>query len=320
MMATHRFCMFGRSVLIPIMLSGCAAFNQTHDEVVVREAGERVLGTPFPAAGEAVKHWEYAWLADVAYAHAADGESKDICTATSADKVLAAHKWQRWKNFPAPGGELDRQMREIHLRAEVWEQVESKRVVVTFGGTDFTNNYDWRSNLRWVTFKIDDEYTRLVKDFAPGFVKELADRSRSEHGQWLKGARLISTGHSLGGGLAQQFAYALPLSTPLKLTHVYAFDPSPVTGYYSVDADIRKENVKGLSIDRIYERGEILALLRSFTSLFVKPSSIDPTIRGVRYSLLSGGTAVANHSMHNFACAIQKVSGEGVAELEQASR
>jgi hypothetical protein len=316
MMATHPLSVLGWFLLIPIVLSGCAAFNQTHDEVVIREPGTRLLGKPFPNQAEAQTHWQYAWLADAAYAHAVDGEDKDICKATSADRVVAKHGWTRWTNFPIPNGHLDSVMRHYHLRAEVWENRDLKQVVVAFGGTEFTNGQDWIANFRWLTFKVDDEYTRLVRDFAPAFVQEYSDRSRSELGGWLNGATVISTGHSLGGGLAQQFAYALPVSPEhVRVSKVYAFDPSPVTGFFSVDPAVRDVNRVGLQIDRIYERGEILALLRSFTSLFVQPSAENPTIRGVRYSLLNGGNAVANHSMHDFACAIQKASGMDVGEL-----
>jgi dienelactone hydrolase len=45
--------------------------------------------------------------------------------------------------------------------------------------------------------------------------------------------RIIAVGHSLGGGLAQQAAFVEP-----RIRHVYAFDPSVVTG--STDARVRQ--------------------------------------------------------------------------------
>jgi pimeloyl-ACP methyl ester carboxylesterase len=205
-------------------------------------------------------------------------------------------------------------MRRSHLRAEVWENAQRKEIVVSFGGTDSKN--DWKSNLRWFTFKVDDEYTLLVKGFSPAFIDEMEKRAQHQDHEWLLHSKLISTGHSLGGGLAQQFAYALPTrNAHIKVAQVYAFDPSPVTGFFSVDKALRDKNRQGLLIDRIYERGEILALLRSFTSMFVKPAAVDPRIRGVRYSLLSQGNAITYHSMHDFACHLQKAAGMGVADL-----
>jgi hypothetical protein len=50
-------------------------------------------------------------------------------------------------------------------------------------------------------------------------------------------------------------------------------------------------------IDRIYERGEILALLRSITSVFWKPTARNATIRGVRYALFHAWNGVAAHSI-----------------------
>jgi hypothetical protein len=52
-----------------------------------------------------------------------------------------------------------------------------------------------------------------------------------------------ATGHSLRGGLAQQLAYAQRSVKDLpRITMVYAFDPSPVTGFYSVDETLREKN------------------------------------------------------------------------------
>jgi hypothetical protein len=71
-----------------------------------------------------------------------------------------------------------------------------------------------------------------------------------------------------GRWLAQQFAYSLPPDPDVpRLTRVFAFDPSPVTGFYSVPENTRNRNSQGLAIDRIYERGEILALLQFFGEL-----------------------------------------------------
>jgi hypothetical protein len=90
---------------------------------------------------------------------------------------------------------------------------------------------------------------------------------------------------------------------------VFAFDPSPVTGYYSVEKAIREHNRKTLSIDRIYERGEILAIVRSLTSVVVMPSETSPTIRGVRFSLFYPANPIAGHSMSELACRLNTAAG-----------
>ena len=96
-----------------------------------------------------------------------------------------------------------------------------------------------------------------------------------------------------------------------RVTQVYAFDPSPVTGFFSVDPDTRDMNRRTLAIDRIYERGEILAIVRSLTSLFVAPSASQPTIRGVRYALFYPADPITGHSMTEFACRMYGAAGIG---------
>jgi pimeloyl-ACP methyl ester carboxylesterase len=49
--------------------------------------------------------------------------------------------------------------------------------------------------------------------------------------QGLKPARFITTGHSLGGGLAQHMLY----SFPDHVEQAIVFDPSSVTAYADVD-------------------------------------------------------------------------------------
>lgn len=93
------------------------------------------------------------------------------------------------------------------------------------------------------------------------------------------------------------------------VTQVYAFDPSPVTGFYSVDTETRDSNKKNLLIDRIYERGEIVAILRSFTSFFYPPSSSEATIRAVRYNLFDAPGPFSDHSMTPLACGLKNAAG-----------
>ena len=286
-----------------------AAFTQTPAEVVIREPGERRLSPPQLLASEAERDWEYAWLSVAAYngtpagrkrlaarrpPPSADGEYR------SPEEILAARGWVRWQGFPDAA--LARQIDAAHLRAEVWERARDAVVAVTFGGTVIDNEKDWRSNLRWFLPWDKDEYSTVVNSFAPAFAAELTRRVRESAGAEPRPRRLFATGHSLGGGLAQQFAYALPdVPAGARVERVYAFDPSPVTGYFSVPAAIRRRNVHGLLIDRIYERGEILALLRSLTGFVFPPSAADPAVRGVRYSLFYPADPIAAHSMPELA-------------------
>ena len=295
-----------------LLLPSCAAYRQTAAEVTIRVPGDRTLGAPMPIAPEAAADWEYAWLSQAAYGKTTSARARQKVSAVApcahADEVLNAQGWQLWEGFPDP--DLKQRISVSNLRVEVWEKRATRSVVVAFGGTMFNNIKDWISNLRWFIPKHEDEYTAIVKDFGPAFVAEYQRRANAADGNHLKGASLYATGHSLGGGLAQQFAYALPINdVGVHVTHVYAFDPSPVTGFFSVDARTRDLNKTNLFVDRIYERGEILALVRSLTSFFVAPSAADPAIRGVRYSLFYPANPISGHSMLQLACRLQVASG-----------
>ena len=297
--------------LVAPVLCGCAATGQRRDEVAYREPGRRVLDAPEPYGPRLADDHDFAWLADSAYSWtpaAGDKkvpEPKDGCPAP--ETILAQHGWSRWPDFPS--AELGGKIWAQHLRIEVWMRPEGPHpaVAVSFGGTVFNNRNDWLSNLRWFLPGHTDEYSTIVDDLAPAFRDEYRKRLESDDPAWrfLRSARLYSTGHSLGGGLAQQFAYAWPIDAPHRVDKVYAYDPSPVTGYGRVKADLRDTNRQGLDIDRVYERGEVLALLRSITSFFVAPAAQNPRILGVRYSLFWPSWPVGGHSISHLACAIE---------------
>jgi hypothetical protein len=287
------------------------ALRQSDAEVTVRNPGCRFLSAPRPIAPYAAKHWEYAWLADAAYGKTPAGQSsreEDTCEAVDEDPELALAKagWVPWPQFPDQ--DLAHQIEASHLRVEVWEKRTPNGclVAVTFGGTVFKNKMDWRSNLRWFTPWKKDEYSQVVQTFAPAFVDKFTTQLKSADGDYLRTATLVSTGHSLGGGLAQQFAYCLPVNTAVPpVARVYAFDPSPVTGFFSVDASTRKANAEKLEVTRIYERGEILAYARSVMSVLWKPSARAPIIRGIRYNLFHSFNPIAGHSMKRMASKLQ---------------
>ena len=265
-----------------LLNSSCAAFYQTSTEVFTREPGHRFLEGPKPADVEAQKDWQFAWMSKAAYERVPS--VRDMTACDDADSTLTHAGWTRWDNFPS--ARLASGIKQSNLRAEVWERKDPPAVTVAFGGTIFSSGKDWRSNLRWFIPNHVDEYTTLVTQFGPAFVAEFIRRAKKPEGAYLKYATIYATGHSLGGGLAQEFAYSLPIDPSVpRVTQVYAFDPSPVTGFFSVDSKIRNVNKKDLLIDRIYERDEILASAR-FLSTFFYPSAIDPSIRAVRYSLL----------------------------------
>jgi hypothetical protein len=311
-----------------------AAFRQNPGQVFKRKAGDRLLAGPYSVKEEAAADWEFALLSVAAYGrskpkrHPLPAGVRLIKTlrnmwkhkelvppeVPNVDGQLNEAGWRRWEDFPDP--KLEQEMKCSHLRAEVWEHKGKSAIVVAFGGTIFTSGRDWGSNLRWFTPWRKDEYTEIVSRFGPDFVTSFALRRQDPENAFLANAIIYSTGHSLGGGLAQQFAYSMPPASGVpRVSEVYAFDPSPVTGYRSVNPVIRDINKVGLKIGRIYERGEVLAILRSLTSLFVKPSTVNPEIRGARFSLFYSLDPVAGHSIAELAKKMRKAAQRNVGQI-----
>lgn len=195
---------------------------------------------------------------------------------------IKVDKWWVW-------GESD------GMQIEVWKKTKINRETIfsiVFRGTDFKEINDWYSNLRWIT-RINPTYldqydqTRLV---VPILVKKI----RSEY----KNEKIISTGHSLGGGLAQQAAYVSD-----QINEVYAYSPSAVTGYFSVNKKLREKSSKGLVIYRIYEKGEVLGYLRSFMRNLSPLTKENPKIVEIGYNF-NEGSIIEDHSIRKLACGL----------------
>lgn len=300
------FSQYWLLLLVPLLLPvyflivNPQAFRQPHDKVVIREPGHRLLGPPQDVVPTTNKHLDFARLSQLAYDESMPVEKRDPKDRfADADSAVETAGWKLWPDFPT--SELHAKFAISHLRVKVWGNSERKAVAVAFGGTVFTSGKDWKSNLRWFTFKHNDEYTQLVELFVPAFINKFHKLSNEDGWRYLPNATFYATGHSLGGGLAQELAYALTVdSTVPRFTQLYVFDPSPVTGYFSVNSDTRDSNKRTLAIDRIYERGEILALPRALVSLILPPSEDNPRIWQYRYNLFSR-SPITGHSIDELA-------------------
>ena len=189
------------------------------------------------------------------------------------------------------------------LQFHLWRRGCSE-AVLAFRGTDsretgpLITRGDLVSNLRWfVTLPIDDEYDQ-ARRAALGVLKDVQ--------KWRCGPRLrlITTGHSLGGGLAQHAAFA-----DKRFSYVYAFDPSPVTGLFDITWEDRQWSVKKLGIDRVYESGEVLSLPRYLVSGVFATSPCQPRIRIVRFATSTAPSLIERHRIKNLADGLGNLAG-----------
>ncbi|MFO0731363.1 MAG: lipase family protein [Nitrospiraceae bacterium] len=329
--------MVGMAVIGAIMtLCGCVNFRQGADEVLIRDPEIGRYGDPVSAATPAKEQWEYAALSENAYregkenvrakrkeferslVYSAKMTQADFEAACKDDGLaLPVAGWRKW-DFPSK--DLQARMLKEGMYVEVLERTEHPRtIVVIFEGTNFTDLPDWKANLRWfLRFipGIEDQYILAAKYLASEFYDVITSPrgpykiNTSTHNlETADGKRIkvIATGHSLGGGLAQHFAYVFkqPEQEPYgpKVDEVFAFDPSPVTGWFSSKNPPRNYNATGLRIHRIFEHGEILAYLRLLTSRLAVTSQ-DPAIWEYSYNFDAGTGLVANHSMRRLACGL----------------
>lgn len=330
-MCGYRLCRLATTLTAALIVSGCSSWFQTTDQVLVREPGHRVYGDPIGVQEEAKNDWQFALLSLAAYSKVESESDEDTqktintsqptvlaneiasCLKSPTQKIKEAG-WTYWQDFP--DAQLKQDLVRSHLRVEVWQRNDPPTVAVAFGGTVFTSGADWTANLRWFIPHHDDEYTQLVKRVIPAF---LVRYDRLEENATTGRPPIYSTGHSLGGGLAQEFAYALPQKAgDPKVVKVFAFDPSPVTGYYSIEPEIRERGKDGLQIDRVFERGEVLASIRSVLALINPPSVRNPTVRAVRYNFEGVTNPVSAHSMPKLACALFAHRPGGPTASEQA--
>jgi len=305
------------SVAIPtfFVIVNRSAFFQGRDKVVVRECGRLRLGRPQPDPSFAADELPFALLSEAAYDEIiaekpptdVSGDCKPMVNKEAESKLLTMG-WCPWNS-----AFLDKDRRAFfkhNLRVSVWQNPSLNEVVVNFGGTNPHSLADWIANFRWFIPVHDDEYTEVTKAFVGDFARAYQTRAVQPGSEFLQHATIIATGHSLGGGLAQEFAYAqyrLPGVPPVK--KVYAFDASPVTGYFSVDKKARDENSQNLYTDRVYERREILAILRAAVNLFHRPNVHNPQIREIRFDFKSKENPIVRHSIPDLRRYLESVVG-----------
>ncbi len=177
------------------------------------------------------------------------------------------------------------------LLYRVWINEGKKMAIFTFRGTVIWSPHSWVANLHWFfkwipSFYFFDQYDQ-VKKRIPDHFAELKEKHRD--------FQFYMTGHSLGGGLATHASYIVK-----EVKKTFVFNVTPVTGWSDIKSEYRKESAKGLSVFKLYERGEVLMFLRQITKATQTSngkSNIDPTVVEHRVNFMKFRNPITQHGM-----------------------
>lgn len=269
------------------------AFKQEPKQFIVR-SDDRLVEANEIFSGKFDKYlkhsWEYAMLSAYVY-------EASVTDETVSEQKLKVEN-SGWSLLPAIG-DLFKDNNKRFLKGLKLQTFYKKingivLVAYVFRGTRFSKPNDWAANFhwfyKWIPLVRKDYYNQVKEDFD----RHVQNVEKHFPGEIVKH---ITSGHSLGGGLAQKAAY---VSKKVKLS--YVFDSSPVTGYFSVERKDRRDSCTNLRIYRFYEHGEILAYLRAITqtgyAFNFKPNE-NPRITEIRTNL-EKGTPIKQHSIDIF--------------------
>ncbi|WP_426059899.1 hypothetical protein [Hymenobacter sp. B1770] len=123
--------------------------------------------------------------------------------------------------------------------------------VLVFRGTNYLEFADWVANVRPLTNTpgVWDQYEQ-ARALTPILVAKLDSAYGGQQ-------RIFAAGHSLGGGLAQHAGF-----TCARIEKVFAFNSSPLTGYFDVAKKERLQHGSSRRTYLVYESYEVLAMLR----------------------------------------------------------
>jgi hypothetical protein len=178
--------------LLVVVIGGVTFMTQRKEDVLVRNAGNRMYNDPVPVAKTAAEEREYAVLSENVYVDTWEarvigsgepgGAGPDAyltaCRDAGHAHPLPLTGWKRWEQFPSAG--LIQEANKVQLYFEVWESesIVPRHVVVVFRGTDSWK--DWISNLRWIFRFIpffEDQYHYVSRRVGEEFsARILSDR------------------------------------------------------------------------------------------------------------------------------------------------
>lgn len=236
----------------------------------IRSSHFRMFLADLPAATD--KFVTYAAMSSLAYAEDQDcgtssaGRKISLQDREKLEGILNVRGWKEIRDpLWVPPCEDD-----VGMYLRVWERTldAQKEVIIAFRGT--WGLRDWvYGNGHWLTrfLPMQDQYSR-ARAVAEKILQHYDAQSSAP-------VRYFTTGHSLGGGLAQHILY----SNPTRVVQAFAFDPSSVTGF--ADQTVESQ-IAACSCDpsvaegepriyRVYDAYEILSNLRIFHKIFFPP-------------------------------------------------
>lgn len=217
----------------------------------------------------------------------------------------SADQWLELPNLGLPDGCED----ELGLMFNVWKRTvkDQTYVVIAFRGTGGAKDWIY-GNFWWLTRLLPETQYSRAQAHARRIIQHFEEEEKAFGRK--NPPVFITTGHSLGGGLAQHVLYAFPR----QVSQAIVFAPSSVTGFSAME---KQQKIDGCSCDesvlpahfpklypeariiRVYEQNEILANIRFPHKLLFPP---ERHVQEVRFAFQKDqGTPLSRHRMIDFA-------------------